>query len=400
MEGKRLLHKLRLTNLLSYGPEGVEIELEPLNVLIGPNGSGKSNLLEAISLLNAAPTDISVPIRKGGGMAEWVWKGQGAKASADGLSIEVIISAQTTLRYCLELENAFPHIVADEVIEPEQPRGEDDFLYRWNQGNPLARRAEKGGEQIGLLGIAIPPRPDLRSSFGLRSVLSILRDPIQLPQLTYLGASFQDIRLFRTAGIGAGSAMRGPQRADQPASFLLDDGSNLGIVLNDLVNQPATKRTILNHLQRFYPYVEDVTTKVYANTVETYFHEKGFSASTPSLRLSDGTLRYLCLLCILCHPNPPPLVCIEDPEIGLHPDVLPALGELLIEASQRMQLIVTTHSDILVSALSDVPEAVVVCERDDRGSHLRRLDAGTLDEWLEKYTLGELWRMGEVGGNL
>jgi hypothetical protein len=79
---------------------------------------------------------------------------------------------------------------------------------------------------------------------------------------------------------------------------------------------------------------------------------------------------------------------------------LPALGELLIDASKRMQLIVTTQSDILVSALSDVPEAVVVCERDDRGSHLHRLDAQSLSEWLEKYSLGELWRMGEVEGNL
>jgi len=59
---------------------------------------------------------------------------------------------------------------------------------------------------------------------------------------------------------------------------------------------------------------------------------------------------------------------------------------------------VTTHSDALVSALSSSPEAVVVCERDERGSHLRRLDRGQLDEWLERYQLGELWLMGELGG--
>ena len=75
MDGKRLLLTLWLDNLLSYGPEGTAIELQPLNVLIGPNGSGKSNLIEAISLLKAAPTDIFAPIRAGGGMPEWVWKG-------------------------------------------------------------------------------------------------------------------------------------------------------------------------------------------------------------------------------------------------------------------------------------------------------------------------------------
>jgi len=78
---------------------------------------------------------------------------------------------------------------------------------------------------------------------------------------------------------------------------------------------------------------------------------------------------------------------------------LPTIAELLIEASQNTQLIVTTHSDTLVSALTNVPESILVCERDDEGTHLRRLEPESLKEWLEKYSLGELWRMGEIGGN-
>jgi predicted ATPase len=159
------------------------------------------------------------------------------------------------------------------------------------------------------------------------------------------------------------------------------------------------KKELVKRLQWLLPWAEDIATKVVAGTVEVLLHEKALFDSIPSTRLSDGTLRYLCLLAILCHPDPPPLICLEDPEIGLHPDVLPRLGDLLIEASQRTQLIVTTHSDILVSALSEVPEAVVVCERDDAGTHLRRLDKESLDEWLKKYTLGGLWCMGELGGN-
>ena len=118
----------------------------------------------------------------------------------------------------------------------------------------------------------------------------------------------------------------------------------------------------------------------------------------PATRLSDGTLRYLCLLAILCHPNPPPLVCIEEPELGLHPDVLPTLAELLKEASERCQLIVTTHSDILVDAMSDRPEAVLVAEKHESGTVLRRLEASKLKPWLEKYRLGALWTRGEIGG--
>ena len=133
-------------------------------------------------------------------------------------------------------------------------------------------------------------------------------------------------------------------------------------------------------------------------TVQVFFHEKGLKTPVPATRLSDGTLRYLSLLLILCHPSPPPLVCIEEPELGLHPDVLPVLAELFIEAATRAQFIVTTHSDSLISALSDVPEAVIVCERGDDGTTLRASRTPKLAEWLNRYKLGELWRMGEIGG--
>ncbi|MEW6754253.1 MAG: AAA family ATPase [Candidatus Latescibacterota bacterium] len=85
----------------------------------------------------------------------------------------------------------------------------------------------------------------------------------------------------------------------------------------------------------------------------------------PATRLSDGTLRYLALLAVLCHPTPPPLVCIEEPELGLHPDIMPQLAVLLCEAATRTHLVVTTHSDILVDALTDTPEAILVCEKHD-----------------------------------
>ena len=119
----------------------------------------------------------------------------------------------------------------------------------------------------------------------------------------------------------------------------------------------------------------------------------------PAIRLSDGTLRYLCLLAILCHPNPPPLVCLEEPELGLHPDILPGLADLLREASERCQLIVTTHSDTLVDALTDTPESVVVCEKENGQTTLRRLEKDRLSGRLEDYRLGEYWASGGIGGN-
>ena len=82
--------------------------------------------------------------------------------------------------------------------------------------------------------------------------------------------------------------------------------------------------------------------------------------------------------------------------MGLHPDLIGDLAELLQDASTRSQIFVSTHSDHLVSALR--PEDVIVCEREPLGTTLKRLDAGTLEWWLKKYTLGALWRSGELGG--
>jgi len=116
-------------------------------------------------------------------------------------------------------------------------------------------------------------------------------------------------------------------------------------------------------------------------------------------RDSPTGLRWLSLLTILLNPKPPPLVCIEEPELGLHPDMIQPLAKLLLSASERMQLIVNTHSDDLVDELSGDPSAVIVCEKNSGSSTLTRLDAAHLSDWLERYQLGQLWRTGEIGEN-
>ena len=205
-------------------------------------------------------------------------------------------------------------------------------------------------------------------------------------------AAFTDLQTNRNAEI------RKPQIPDAPNDFLAEDASNLSLVLNDLEHKGDTKDIIVEHLRTFYPRVKDYSVRILGGTVQLFIREEGLEKPISAMRLSDGTLRYLCLLAILCHPEPPPLICIEEPETGLHPDILPTIGELLIDASKRTQLIVTTHSDILVSALSEVPEAVLVCEADEDGTHLNRLKPDKLKNWLKKYELGDLWLRGEIGG--
>jgi len=408
MEGKRLLHKLGLTNFLSYGPEGVEIELEPLNVLIGPNGSGKSNFIQALSLLKAAPGEVSAPIRRGGGMPQWPYKGGGGSPAID-FEIEATVSYldAVPLRYGLHLTRVgqglelLEETIEDETITAATER-EHRVYYEYRNGEPAISALEissSSGVPDDKHGEVTRRVVDLRDISRSNSILAQRKDPDRYPELTYLGHVLSEIRLFRSCSLGPDSPLLGPQGADQPSSFLSEDGSNLGMVLNRLLAHLPVKKRILAELKRFCDPIEDISQRVEANTIETLFHERGFMSATPSARLSGGTLRYLWLLTILCHPNPPPLICIEDPEIAFHPDALPRLADLLVEASEKSQLVVTTHSDVLVSALSSVPEAVVICERDDYGSHLARLDATSLEEWLRKYSLGELWMSGEIGGN-
>ena len=86
-------------------------------------------------------------------------------------------------------------------------------------------------------------------------------------------------------------------------------------------------------------------------------------------------------------------------EIGLHPDAVALLADLLVDASSRTELVVTTHSESLIAALTSQPEAIVACERLGAATTLRRLDPAKVASWLDEYSLGDMWRMGELGAN-
>jgi len=181
-----------------------------------------------------------------------------------------------------------------------------------------------------------------------------------------------------------------------PSDFLRDGGTNLALVLSEL--RTRIKAELLSNLKLAYAGIEDFRIGLSGGKVVLYLEEAN-GREVPTSRLSDGTLRYLCLLSILLHPDPPPLVVIEEPELGLHPDLLPEVARLMQEASERTQIIATTHSEVIIDALHDSPETVVVCEKNENGTKMRRLNADDLLEWLDEYRLGELWSKGEIGGN-
>ena len=386
-----LIKEMKLENLLSFGSQTTDIALNNLNVIIGPNGSGKSNLIDAISLLQAAPTALAIPIRKGGGISDWLWRGANDFPVA---LLEVITPPAPLGNMDLRYQLAFTALnqrfeIVDESLENSQPYAdqlEPYFYYRYQNNHPILNNIEK--QRRVLKREEVDPE---------QSILSQRKDPDQLPELTWLGKKFAAIRIYREWSFGRNAILRQPQSADAPNDYLAEDCSNLGLVLNKLRGKPAVKKHILELMSEFYEGIEDFDVKVEGGTVQIFLQEGEFTV--PATRLSDGTLRYLSLLAILCHPDPPPLICIEEPELGIHADIIPTIATLLKEASKHTQIIVTTHSEVLVDELTDTPESVLVCEKHNGLTQLLRLEKDVLKDWLEKYSLGELWRKGEIGGN-
>jgi predicted ATPase len=391
----KTLSELRLDGLLSFAPGSSPFSLQSLNVLIGPNASGKSNLIESIELLKATSTNFAGAIRDGGGASEWLWKGEDRKGSAE---IEAILEGSPAgnrpIRYRLEFTSVQSRVeILDEAVEEKTPiKDKDDvyFYYRFQRGNPVINLAT-GQDTIKRFSLK---REDLLPD---QSVLAQRRDPDRYPVVSWVGQTFSKIQTFREWTFGRYAALRQPQKADLPDDYLLPDAQNLPLIVNQI--EHVRGRELDHYLGRFLPRFERLSTRVSGGTVQFFLHESGLGAPIPATRLSDGTIRFVALLAILLSPVPPPLICIEEPELGLHPDAVSLLGKLLIESANRMQIVVTTHSDALVSALNECPESVIACERLGAGTTLRRLDRIRLADWLEKYRLGDLWRMGELGAN-
>ena len=374
-----LLNSITLKNILSF--KDTTLELGPLNVLIGPNASGKSNLIEAISLLQAAPSDLNSTILRGGGIGAWVWKG-GPDASPIA-ALECCLTWGPSFLYSLEFsQDARGFLITAERFEDSPQEIGPDVVHF----DRAAGRVTLGGGG----------RAEISPS---ESVLARFKNPLDPTPITRLGQHFEGIRIYREFSTGPMAQTRNGVATSVPKEFLQDGGYNLAVVLNEMTFNQAIRR-VNEYLARFCDGFQEVLVRLDAGIAQTYIREKGLVEPVSAIRLSDGTLKFLCLLAVLLHAQPPPLVCIEEPELGLHPDALQLVAEALVEASTRSQLVVTTHSADLVDALSGRPEAVVVCERDfDNSTQFKRLQRADLDVWLQRYRLGELWRKGEIGGN-
>ncbi len=390
MSQSPLLKSIALQGFLSYGPDAVTVPLTALNVLIGPNGSGKSNLVEALSVLRAVPKDLPLPIRQGGGVKDWLWK-EGRDGASEA-SLEVVLTegglGPSAVRYRLVFgAEGGSFIVRDERIENERPdpgHAKPYFYFGYQNGRAMLNVLQERREL---------QRADIDPT---QSILSQRRDPEAYPELTRLADLLRQILIFRSWQFGPDSAVRSSCRADVRTDALSEAFDNLPARLAVLMRTPAIKRRLLELIGELAPGFDDLTIVPEGGLLQLYLVEG--NRSVPAHRLSDGTLRYLCLLAILLDTSPSPLVVIEEPELGLHPDILPTLRDLLVEASSRTQLIVTTHSTQMVDAMTDHAGSVLICEKKDGPSRVSRLKQEDVDRWREHGSLGALWMSGHLGG--
>ena len=391
------IRSIRLDGFLSFAPGSAPIGLRPLNVLIGPNGAGKSNLLEAFSLLAQLRHGdaFQAALRAGGGASEWLWRG-GSTATID---VQVTGENERHFDYQLTWAPRGPggtqaSILDESFVERPTPNGRTMTYFRTD-----GAKVEVATQYIGPAGPAPYKAESLDRQYfsDSTSILSQRNTPGAYPDNIWLGEQFARTTEFRDWTFGRFATPRSAQRTDMPTDGLLPGGSNLGMMLQELSHRGRLD-DLNARLRKFLPRAERLTTRIVGGAILPYLQEEGAHDPIPATRLSDGTLRFIALLVTLLSDPPPPVVCIEEPELGLHPDALSLVAELLIESSERTQLIVTTHSDVLLSSLVGHEESVLVCDYVG-GTQVRRLRADDLSDWLQNYRLGELWRIGHLGGN-
>ena len=184
--------------------------------------------------------------------------------------------------------------------------------------------------------------------------------------------------------------------------LLRRDGANLPPFLYLLREKHrASYDLIVRTVQRVAPFFDDFRLKpleLRPDSIKLEWRHKKSDQYFDASSLSDGTLRFIALVALFLQPEQyrPPVILVDEPELGLHPFALEVLAALIRQASVTNQVIVSTQSSLLLDHFQ--PEDILVADRVDGGTKLRRLESEPLAKWLEDYSLGQLWEKNEIGG--
>lgn len=371
-----------------------------LNVLIGPNGSGKSNLLRALELISvSAEGKLGKHVQAAGGMQSLVWDGE-----ADEIAIKIKttppeperdettdsltynfnlarIGQSATYRIERELLGNFYRV---EIKDKEEPF---KFIERKGARGMVFNDTQRG----------LQAAPELLADD--ETLLSMVSGPfvenrvIALYQKDLAAWSvYHDLRVDVKAPVRQTAVTR-PERRVSP------DGENLISVMHTLYTGDRNFKKDINAAMKaaFGDDFEELAfTPAADQKIQLQVRWKSLKREQPAADLSDGTLRFLFLLTVLASPTPAPVIAIDEPEVGLHPSMLPIVAEYAVDASLRSQVILTTHSPQFLDAFRGTMPMTTVTKWQDGETELKTIDGKELEYWLKEYTLGSLFNSGEL----
>ena len=358
-----------------------------LNVIIGPNGSGKSNLLRMLEMISAAAQGrLSRYVQVAGGMSALVWDGQ-----ANGIVFQADFVPTQPLgivpKYHIDLTQVGKSI--SYRVESETFSTYDTYLKR-NHGSTVLIKT-KGVEPVPIDDNVI--REDETALAVLATPLGGFTELASFQKMLSGWLIYQNIRTDQNAPIRQAPVSRLENQ-------VAPDGQNLINVLHTLYTRDRQFKQDINDAMSA-AFGEDFEELVFGpdtgdQRVQMRVRWKTLKRDQSTADLSDGTLRFLFLMTVLASPNPPPLIAIDEPETGLHPSMLPIIAEFAADAATRTQVIFTTHSDSFLDAFRDTRPTTTVAKWEHGETTLTTLDDAELAYWLEGYSLGKLFRSGEL----
>lgn len=412
-----------------------EADLKPLNVVIGANASGKSSLIDSLRLVRECceyPVNTALGWHWGAasvltaerGNDQLMWEIDFHKPIAPYWN-DVPLSQNNPLRYEVNLKydvklglmHAQKEMLRNLLPAPGYPRPLihlDATPYKRQifdrtqhklipfdmEQSPTTGVQESGAATAAPAGTIVTQQ---ESALLLSQILFFNEFPIPATA-RYL---FVRMAFYPGFDVTRTSTLRTRAAEIKPMSTLEADGSNLGTVLHDILTRydyRSTAEELRDFLRVAYPAFEDIhcdTTHGVPPQVLVGIREKGMARSMYLWELSDGMLRFLCLATALLNPIPPSLVAIDEPELGLHPGLLPIVAEMIKAAAERTQVLVTTHSPDLLDCFDIGDVAVMARDEEDEARALwyRPANRKTLVEMLKDVsigTLGDLHRSGEL----
>ncbi len=361
-----MLKSIRLQNFFSFAD--CTIDLHPkVSVLVGINGSGKSNLFRAVRLINKY-----VETKKTEDLIWKTWGGPDRVTNSSLLSDE----AKIILNLDASLYTNYP------FGKDEKPEEYENIFYEL-LFLKLGQNKYEINNQIYRLGLN-----DIKNH-KFSSISPLLYSD------SYLGYQTLIYSTFDTSELGNIRKPAYPSVDD----FLKPDGSNLAQLLNKIkIDYKDSYKRILDNFLSVNNNYSNIDFNLIGGTIEILLEEKKLKRSVNAANISDGTLRFLCLLTILNNPFDRRLICIDEPETGLHPDMISTIADAIKYCSEKNQVIISTHSDHLLNEFD--LENIRVFEKDENNCTI--VKSYTEDEfksWEGRFSTGRMWRNGELGGN-